>query len=676
MTESTRNLVQGLRLFSGVVAKESHQLLRTPELLWQQLYNRLKYEGYPTPPRPTQAYLARAYRHRAASNAEPWLDLLTPPEESSALIRTLRGHGGPVTACAFLPDGATIVSACGARGDPTVRLWEAATGEEVAVLEGHEGPVNSCAVSPDGGTIASGGGWSTGTVRLWDAHTGAALRTLEHPPHVYACAFSPDGRRLASASRDGTIRLWDARSGVKLDVLDHGNGSAFSCAFSPDGRQLVASCGRQILLVDLSVGTVRTANHGDDPRVPCCGFSPDGTRIASAGVEGTVILWDAASLTPIHILEGHSSAVHECTFSPDGEWLVSAGRDRTIRLWDVGSAEVVAMLPGHTNEVYSCQFNPRGDRILTAGEDGCLRLWDSNMIDRALAARHPTWVSSCAYSPDGRYLVSGGGQDPRKGMSSRSRQVYGIAFDPADDDTLDLRETTTGQTIATLAGHTGSINGCDFSADSTLLASASFDRTIKLWEIPSGELRTTLLDERLKAPPASYYVACAFPPDGESLVSAGGDSFGHRDGDNVPVIWDLSEGEVVLELEGHTRKVHDCAYSPDGLLIATASGEKVLEDSNDTTVRLWDAAHWRGPRRAPARRSSPGLCIFPQRYVRRLGQRRWPRPNLGCRLRAEDHGAPASYRPGPGLRVQPRRHARNHGERRRYTSSVGCADGR
>src|SRR5450759_1000680 len=157
-----------LGAFSRALGREAHVLIKQPDLLWQQLYNRLQWEGPPLAGR-----LSTERERRSRPGAHPWIHRYSRLRESEALVRTLTGHGASVTACAVSPDGTWIVSAS---GDKTLKIWDAATGRELHTLTGHTKSVRACAVSPDGTWIVSAS--SDKTLKIWDVATGTERTTL------------------------------------------------------------------------------------------------------------------------------------------------------------------------------------------------------------------------------------------------------------------------------------------------------------------------------------------------------------------------------------------------------------------------------------------------------------------------------------------------------------------
>jgi WD40 repeat protein/Flp pilus assembly protein TadD len=258
------------------------------------------------------------------------------------LRRALCGHRDMVWGVAFRPDGRWLASAS---GDGTVKIWDTSDGQVLRTFTGHGGPVLSVAFHPDGRRIASAGGDGGGpgpsgdcSIRIWDAATGDELLRLDgHGTQVRWVTFSPDGRRLASSGHyDGTVRLWDSETGRAVRTLDTGTRGAGVLAFSRDGRALAATTqnGGTVKVWNVDDGSERLTLRGHAGGVWGVAFSPDGRRLASTGTDRSVRIWDAASGQELLRLEGHTGFTTSVAFSPNGRQLASTSHDRTVRIWD------------------------------------------------------------------------------------------------------------------------------------------------------------------------------------------------------------------------------------------------------------------------------------------------------------------------------------------------------
>jgi hypothetical protein len=214
-----------LEAFARALRREAHNLRQRPDLLWQQMYNRLQWEDEPLP-----GVLAPELDRRTAPGAAPWLRTRARFRESEALIRTLTGHTGTVRACAISPDSSFIVSAS---NDDTLKIWDAATGKERLTLTGHTDEVPACAISPDSSFVVSASG--DNTLKIWDAATGKERGTLILLGALLCVAIHSRLPFTFCGDAGGNVYFIDlvgiAYEPIIVTAADFGHGPAVRCPF-------------------------------------------------------------------------------------------------------------------------------------------------------------------------------------------------------------------------------------------------------------------------------------------------------------------------------------------------------------------------------------------------------------------------------------------------------------
>ncbi len=442
------------------------------------------------------------------------------------------------------------------------------------------------AFSPDSKLLATGG--TDGVVRCWDVANGKELLTCKgHSSWVGSVAFSPDGKTLASGSADQTVKLWDCHSGECLRTWQGHSDLVRSVAFSPDGKTLASgSNDRTVKLWDCHRGECLQTWQGHSNWVLSVSFSPDGKTLASGGNDSTVKLWDCRSGDCLQTWQGHSNWVRSVAFSPDGKTLASSSYDSTVKLWDCRSGDCLQTWQGHSNWVLSVAFSPDGKTLVSGGSDSTVKLWDCRSGDCLQTWQgHSNWVRSVAFSPDGQILASSSNDrtvklwDYHSGECLQTWQgnsdlVRSVAFSPdgktlassSDERTVQLWNYRSGECLQTCYGHTNWINSVAFSPDGKTLVSGSDDRTIKLWDCSSGKCLQTWQGH------SNQVVLVAFSPDGKTLASGSSDS--------TVKLWNCRSGECLQTWQGHSDLLPSVAFSADGKTAASGS--------IDRTIKLWD----------------------------------------------------------------------------------------
>ena len=319
-------------------------------------------------------------------------------------VGTFRGHTSAVSSVSWNPDGTRLASAS---PDGTLKVWDATLRAEPLPLEGHTSPVTSVVWSPNGKQLASAS--EDKTVRTWDVATATQLATLAgHIDQVEFVSWNLAGTRLASAGKpldevgNLTVKVWDAATGDWLPPSLRGD--PLVASWTPDGLRVVVLDKKGRMLHPLT--GVLGSPLGSSRNPYANSWTPAGTHVAVEMTDGLKIV-DAAMGQSTRLVGGHEGRVISVVWSPDGTRLATGGVDRTVKVWDAATGKEFVTLRGHTGPVSSVSWNPAGTRLASAGST--LKIWDlaagKEILTLSAATRHG--FKTVAWSPDGMRLASG-----------------------------------------------------------------------------------------------------------------------------------------------------------------------------------------------------------------------------------------------------------------------------
>jgi WD40 repeat protein len=282
-------------------------------------------------------------------------------------------------------------------------------------LSGHSEYVNSVAFSPDGRTLASGS--RDKSLRLWNVQTGEQRILGKHDAFVSCVAFSPDGRTLVSGGWDNRIRQFDVASGDEISERKfdkHGN-YVLSLAFSPNGRRLVSGSNDKTAR-SFSVATGESLVTSVLPEaVASVAYSPDSSRVAGACLDGSVYIWDAASLQLVRRISADTGAALAVVFL-DNDTVAVGGKSGVVRIFAVRAGTAVATITAGKREIYGLAFSAKRGLLAAGGTDKLIRVWTlhairqahgGNVAPAASIAGHRDTVRTVAFDPSGSLLASG-----------------------------------------------------------------------------------------------------------------------------------------------------------------------------------------------------------------------------------------------------------------------------
>jgi WD40 repeat protein len=319
-------------------------------------------------------------------------------------------------------------------------------------------------------------------------------------------------------------------------------------------------------------------------------YEPNAKLLASPAGFGQIFLYRADDGTFVRALRGHTDMVTSVVFSPDGKWLASGDRRGVIRVWNVADGTIIREWAAHGEEIIAVLFSPDGS-LLVSATDRVVNIWrigDWSLVHQIVQKeenRIIPGVSAIAFSPDGKLLAIGDYLKTRVIQVSdwkevlRLRRADALAFSPdgrylaiSEEEDTAIVSLSDGKALRILRGHKNIITCLAFSHDGKLLASASVDRTIALWNPSLGQVLRTMTRH------TDTVNAVLFSEDDRQLFSVGND--------RAIRVWQVVDGREMRHITGDLPgPAYKIAVSSDGQLVATILGAEIkLLDLRDGHV--------------------------------------------------------------------------------------------
>eukprot|EP01133_Synstelium_polycarpum_P005272 gene5272-6110_t len=535
--------------------------------------------------------------HFATSSDDATVRLWTP--SLGREIGSMQLAEGWANCLVHSPSRGLLAAGC---SDCIVRVYDASVNgspRELFRLAGHTRAILSVTFSPDGSLIASTS--EDRTIMVWSVDRRVLAYKIDnaHTDTINCVAFSPDGQRILSASDDFSCKLWNAQ-GKEVARLSGNTNTVKHATYSPNGKYIATvsrDCTITVYLAASNKFLAKMSGHTD--WINFVAFSPDSKRLVSGGWDFNLKIWSMNSRNELRTLRGHTGSIEKGFFTPDGRYIISCSFDGTIKVWDPEFGSEITSL-SHASRISDVAHD--GDesnyRIFSASDDGIVKVW-LPVVGQCLAtlSGHAGSVRSSVFLPSGRSDSSSSfGSFGSSQQAATFRKTLASASDDGTVRVWDFSEQT-----ALTTPHTAGVNALSISFDGKYMASVADDRVVNIWDVKTtkviksitvdspatscsftkggnlvvgkqnGEL--IVYDPTFGPSPSLYQahgsqITCVSPLSFDNSYVTGG-------WDRVLNLWNV-EKRVVVKLSTTSDWIECVAFARDGSLIAAAGRQNAI----------------------------------------------------------------------------------------------------